>query len=50
MQVVREFRITVGSLKEKKEGGMDNGQSANMTVKTMDTKIGNCWDGGNQLH
>jgi len=39
MQVVREFRITVDSLKEKKGwgGGMDNGQRTNMTVKTMDT-------------
>jgi hypothetical protein len=41
MQVVREFRITVGSLKEKKggrgEGWTMNGQGTNMAVKTMNT-------------
>jgi hypothetical protein len=41
MQVVRKFKITVGSLKEKKGGGGEvwttEGQRMNMAVKTMNT-------------
>ncbi len=52
MQVVREFRITVGSLKEKKggmgEGWTTEGQRTNMAVKTMNTNKLLGW--GDQLH